>query len=439
MSGGGGGAAYIPTATAEGQTYQDISLGLMVSVKSPGGLVWLPVPKAVGQMMPAYGLTWLTVQEPHYGLLQWVYIQPIPSLLGSFQAAASASSKGPSSASGGGGGSMVSLSSNMSKLSLVAPTPPKPSIVYKIVQGPATLPTAGTKSIPLRVLPMPPPKPFRVFIMRGFNPAIIDSVPDSEVGKHNFIYKLPMILTYPDLPDDMRTMIASFGGGAILFDADIIKFNTFAYMKNFLGVFFKTKDIIPGIKLNDIWFLWGEDYDTPPPELSIIVNHKNELHSFTKEQIGRLKHIFNFIPYYYQLRKYQNKLWQRYINIIRRILAGEAVPEFGLTPPYDPALVTGLGKIDLIQSRILFNPSIMEDFNNGVVYNILYKAGASAITHDEAPLIEKLIKNVTTGYLYKGYIALGDAVADPTLQGGRRRQTRRSRRSRLNTRSSLRK
>jgi len=412
----------VPTIIREGQTYADINHGWMVSVASPIGYVWLPVPKSNGQVLSSYGQTWLTIINQN-GFLKWVMIKPQEQLRQSLGAAAAASVKDES---------MGSLASSLGSMSLA----PK-SITYKIVKSETpSLPRGPT--IPMRVLPMPPPKPFNVYIMRGFDTESILHVPESEIGDNSFTFKLPIIMKYPELPQDLFFIIGSFGGGGFSAEPDTIKFNTLTYMKNYIGSMFKT-NVIPGISLNDIWLMWGED--PPPPVLSILVNHINRSHSFTQEEVARLTHILHYIPYYYQLRKYNNKLSQRIVEIISAILQDKPIPQFNLNTPYPPALISGLNKINLVGSRILFNETIEGDFNNGAVFNIVYKDGASAFTFEEAPLIEKLIKNICSLYLFNGYIALGDAIPDKSLVGGRRRRAKTCRKKtrRSNTRNSLRK
>lgn len=409
---------YIPTPTKEGETFLDTNLGWMVSVASPKGLVWLTVPKYAGEQVNAYGYTWLVTTSP-YGFLKWAYIQGMPSLQQSFGAAAAASVKDES---------MGSLTTSLGSMSL-APAA-KPPIKYTVVQGDPSGIQPGGRTIPLRVVPMPPPRPFDIHIMRSFDGTTINSVPAEETNNFNFTYKLPLILTYPDLPDDLKRFTGQLRGFPYNM-ADSVKFETLSYMKNYLGIKLNNPIVVQNIKLDDIWLMWGEDNGTNEPVniLSIIVNHRNELHDFTKEEVARLTHILTFIPHYYQLRKYQNKLWQRLVSILRRINAGDAVHEFSLNPPYSPELISAINKIDILNTRILFNPSVQEDFNKGVVYRIKYKEGASAFSYDEAPTITKLIQKLSNTYLYKGYIPLGDAVADEVLGGGfRRSKTRRSKR-----------
>ncbi len=416
----------VPTIIREGQTYSDINLGWMVSVASPIGYVWLPIPKSNGQVLASYGQTWLTIIDQS-GFLKWVMIKPQVQLRQSLGAAAAASVKDES---------MGSLASSLGSMSL-APAA-KPSIKYTVVQSDSSSIQPGGRIIPIPVRPMPPPKPFNVYIMRGFDTESILRVPESEIGDNSFTFELPLIMKYPEIPQDLLFIIGSFGGGGFSAEPHTIKFNSLTYMKNYIGSMFKT-NVIPGISLNDIWLMWGED--PPPPVLSILVNHMNSSHSFTKEEVARLTHILHFIPYYYQLRKYENKLHQRIVEIISTILQDKSIPQFNLNTPYPPALISGLNKINLVGSRILFNETIEGDFNNGAVYNIVYKDGASTFTFEEAPLIEKLIKNICSLYLSNGYIALGDAIPDKSLAGGRRRRAKTCRKKtrRSNTRNSLRK
>ena len=416
-------AGYIPTPTAEGQTFLDTTYGWMVSVASPTGFVWLTSPKYENEKVNAYGYTWLAVKTPPYGFLKWVRVQGMPSLQQSFGAAAASSVKDES---------MGSLSRSMGSMSLgpaaAAAPAAKQSIKYTVVQGDPSSIQPGGRIIPLRVLPMPPPQPFDIHIMRSFDENSINNVPVEETGDFNFTYKLPLIITYPDLPDDLKRITGQFRGYPYNM-ADSVKFETLSYMKNYLGIKLNNPIIISGINLDDIWLMWGEDSGTNEPMdiLNIIVNHRNELHDFTKEEVARLTHILTFMPHYYQLHKYQNKLWKFVISILGKISRGEAVPEFNLNPPYSPELISAVNKIDILNTHILFNPSVQEDFNKGVVYRIKYKGGDPAFTYNEAPAITKLIQKLSNTYLYKDYIRLGGAIADGSLRGGRRsKKTRRS-------------
>ncbi len=314
---------------------------------------------------------------------------------------------------------------------------PARRIQFTVRQGPPRpVNHSKYKYVPLRVLPLPPlptqpvplPTTNDIIIMRAYNAAASEAQVKETFFDNTFNYILPMNRTFPSFPQSVYTMLGTYSSSMLVTDPSALKFNSLVYMKNELSTWFNNPEIIAGVRLDDLIFVWGTDEDEATiKQLEIIVSHKN-YHEFNKSEIAFLRHVIDFIPFYYQIIKYKNKLWQRQLQVMKQILAQAEVPEFKLKGPYPAALVSAISKIDLLQGRILMENSIEKDFRLGIVYRLRYKPSAM-FTENESKVFDDFIRKLSIQYLFKTYLEIGDFKEQITA-GGMRRRRRTNRRSR---------
>lgn len=250
--------------------------------------------------------------------------------------------------------------------------------------APRPMPPPGTyKIIPLRVLPLPtlpvaepPPIPttYDVILMRPYNPASEAQVTQTYFD-NTFTYDLPMNRTFPTYPDSLKLILGTYSSSTFVNDPSTLKFNSLVYMKNELSEALNNPELLPGTRMDDLVFLWGTDEDEDKiKSIEINVFHQNRGIVYNKADIAFLKHVIDFIPFYYQIVKYKNKLWQRSLQILKQILAKSPIPEINLNPPYPAPLVSGINKMDLLAGRIITNKSVENDFRNGIVFRVKFKS-----------------------------------------------------------------